>query len=127
MNFRRQQSFSKLQILESSMFQSCIGAGKNSWLLWLSMISSILRNVFWVPRGIPRVLIGRSILHKNKCFYTNVSDAAFYLIDYNFLWKDALQPFKRQFHRMVKHTQTIRREIVDELFECVWPLCGIGA
>ena len=28
---------------------------------------------------------------------------------------------------MVKHTQTIRRQIADELFECVWPLYGIGA
>ena len=28
---------------------------------------------------------------------------------------------------MVKHTQTIRRQIADELFECVWPFCGIGA
>ena len=28
---------------------------------------------------------------------------------------------------MVKHTQTIRRQIVDELFQCVWPFCGIGA
>ena len=28
-------------------------------------------------------------------------------------------PFKRQFHKMVKHTQTIRRQIVDELCECV--------
>ena len=27
--------------------------------------------------------------------------------------------FKRQFHKMVKHTQTIRRQIADELFECV--------
>ena len=25
------------------------------------------------------------------------------------------------------NTQTIRRQIVDELFECVWPFCGIGA
>ena len=33
----------------------------------------------------------------------------------------------RQFHKMVKHTQTIRRETADELFECVWPFCGIGA
>ena len=29
------------------------------------------------------------------------------------------QPFKRQFHKMVKRTQTIRRQIADELFECV--------
>ena len=28
---------------------------------------------------------------------------------------------------MVKHTQTIRRQIADELFECVWPFCEIGA
>ena len=28
---------------------------------------------------------------------------------------------------MVKHTQTIRRQIADELFERVWPFCGIGA
>ena len=28
---------------------------------------------------------------------------------------------------MVKHTQTSRREIADELFECIWAFCGIGA
>ena len=28
---------------------------------------------------------------------------------------------------MVKHTRTIRRQIVDELFERVLPFCGIGA
>ena len=28
---------------------------------------------------------------------------------------------------MVKHTQTIRRQIADDLFECVWPFYGIGA
>ena len=37
-----------------------------------------------------------------------------------------LKPFKRQIPKMVKHTQTIRRQIADELFECVWPFCGIG-
>ena len=35
-------------------------------------------------------------------------------------------PFKRQFHEMVKHIQTIRPQIADELFECVWTFCGIG-
>ena len=29
----------------------------------------------------------------------------------------------RQFHEMVKHT----RQVADELFECVWPFCQIGA
>ena len=28
---------------------------------------------------------------------------------------------------MVEHTQTICQQITDELFECVWPFCGIGA
>ena len=28
---------------------------------------------------------------------------------------------------MVKHTQTIRRQFADELFEYVWPFCEIGA
>ena len=28
---------------------------------------------------------------------------------------------------MVKHTQTIRRLIADELFECVWPFFEICA
>ena len=29
------------------------------------------------------------------------------------------QPFKRQPHKMIKHTNTICRQIADELFECV--------
>ena len=29
--------------------------------------------------------------------------------------------------QMVKYTQTIRRQITDELFECVWPVLGVGA
>ena len=36
-------------------------------------------------------------------------------------------PFKGQPHKMVKHTQTIRRQFAEELFECVWPFCEIGA
>ena len=28
---------------------------------------------------------------------------------------------------MVKHTQVIPRQIADELCECVWPFCEIGA
>ena len=36
-------------------------------------------------------------------------------------------PFKRQPHKMVKHIQSIRRLSADELFECVWPCCGVGA
>ena len=28
---------------------------------------------------------------------------------------------------MVDHTQRIFRQFADELFECIWPFCGIGA
>ena len=44
-------------------------------------------------------------------------------------WKQIAQfdtlnyPFKRQSHKMIKHTQ----KIADELFECVWPFYGTGA
>ena len=35
--------------------------------------------------------------------------------------------FKRQSNKMVKHTQTIRRQIADAFFEYVWPFCEIDA
>ena len=41
--------------------------------------------------------------------------------------KNLFHLFKRQTHKMLKHNQTIRRQTVDELFECVWPFSGIGA
>ena len=34
--------------------------------------------------------------------------------------------FMRQPHKMAKHTQTISRQIAEELFECVWPFCEVG-
>ena len=34
---------------------------------------------------------------------------------------------KYQPNKMIKHTQTIRRQFIDESFECVWPFCGIVA
>ena len=37
-----------------------------------------------------------------------------------------LLTLKPQFHKMVKHTQTIGRQIGDKLFECVWPFCGLA-
>ena len=36
------------------------------------------------------------------------------------------EPFKHQSEKMVKHSQTIRRQSADELFECVWSFCEIG-
>ena len=37
------------------------------------------------------------------------------------------RPFKRQINKVAKHTPTIRRQFADELLECVWLFCGIGA
>ena len=34
---------------------------------------------------------------------------------------------KTNSHKMVKHTQTIRRQFADELYEYVSPFCGVGA
>ena len=31
--------------------------------------------------------------------------------------------FKRQSHKMVKHPQTIRRVLAEELLKCAWPFC----
>ena len=36
------------------------------------------------------------------------------------------EPFERHPHETVKHTQTICRQIANELFECVSSFCGIG-
>ena len=38
-----------------------------------------------------------------------------------------IQPLKSKFHKMVKHTHTIFWQFAKDLFNCVWPFCGIGA
>ena len=38
-----------------------------------------------------------------------------------------VNPLSAKLRKMAKHAQTIRRQFADELFECVWPFCGIGA
>ena len=40
-------------------------------------------------------------------------------IKFNQILWTTCKPFKRQPHKMVKHTQTIRRQFVNKLFECV--------
>ena len=44
-----------------------------------------------------------------------------------FYFAQDYQPFKQQFLKMGKHTQTIHRQFADELFECVWPFDDIDA
>ena len=43
------------------------------------------------------------------------------------LSKIYLNPLSANITKFFKHTQTIRRQIADELFECVSPFCGIDA
>ena len=57
----------------------------------------------------------------NEILYETLSELCYRAI------KSRYQPFKRQFNKMVKRTQTIRRQFADELFESVWPFYGIGA
>ena len=67
---------------------------------------------------------------KKECHASEVTDCI--RIDHELLVKLLLQgtldqfhsgfvnlPFKRQSHKVTKHTQTIRRKIADELFVCV--------
>ena len=56
----------------------------------------------------------------------NISDVTFkesrYFCNSN-LW---IRQYHKQYHKMVRHTQTICRDIADELFECVWPFLGLA-
>ena len=42
-------------------------------------------------------------------------------------WHEISYLFKRQPLKMVKHTQAIRRQFAEELFEFVWRFCGVCA
>ena len=63
----------------------------------------------------------------NGCFVVWPSNLCLQEIQQFRGFKIDFYPFKHQSHKMVKHTQTIRRQFADELFECVWPFCDIGA
>ena len=57
-----------------------------------------------------------------RCTVRNIS-----FFSKTFKVNNLTEPFKCQSQKTVKHTETICREIADELFEWVWPFCGIGA
>ena len=57
------------------------------------------------------------------CFSWKVLPWSFWNINL----QQIFSPFQHQYHKMVKHTQTFCWQIAGELFECVWPFCGIGA
>ena len=62
----------------------------------------------------------------------NIQSVSFYDFPKILYWiklKFTLQSnisFKRQPYKIVKHTQTIRRQIADELLECAWTFSGVG-
>ena len=77
-------------------------------LLWLLLIQQILQFInFFV--------LGRALTFQKNLFYLKMMKKI----------PEPLSPFKHQPLKMVKHTQTIRRQYADELFECVWPFCGV--
>ena len=63
-----------------------------------------------------------------RLYLVNVSNSTRKSFIENFIF-DAVcmlnQPFKRQPHKMVEHTQTTRRQTADKLCDCVWPFCGV--
>ena len=57
-------------------------------------------------------------------FYSKKSKAAKFSTQ-NYSFNDASLLFKRHPHKIVKLKQFLAK--ADELFECVWPFCGVGA
>ena len=55
-----------------------------------------------------------------KYFYVRVFDATVHCLLKTTKFTNS------SFDKMAKHTQTIRRQMADELFECVWPICQFG-
>ena len=74
----------------------------------LRPVSRVFNNQYYLP-----------ILKRKNCFFKLLRKCT--------LLESLSLPFKRQSHKLVNNTQTIRRPIADELFEWVWPFCEIGA
>ena len=55
------------------------------------------------------------LLHKINYYFLFGSDSGLHFASYR------INPTN-----MVKHTQTIKLQITDKLFKCVWPFCGVG-
>ena len=110
-----------------NIFKNITLTGKRNTIFTGKEVSSIpiiFQWTFWIMFNFPSKNV-KNIFEKN-----NIIFAGKYRNCYNhhyYIFCLFYYPFKRQFHKMAKHTQTIRRQIADELFECVWPFCGIGA
>ena len=63
------------------------------------------------------------VLHRNKWMYVQIVSSPIYInLYWTFNGSDAL------LHKLrISVLHWLNLQIADELFECVWPFCGIGA
>ena len=64
------------------------------------------------------------IIHLHKIFISPISSICFFIFIFLKPW---INPLSANPEKMVKHTQTNRRQFADDLFECVWPFYEFGA
>ena len=86
--------------------------------LYLGCPSKALRNFVFIPETSQGWKSERPGIAVDKIFQMEDLVGDCYLRSYE---------NQKRINKMAKHTQTIRRQFADELFECVWPFCGIGA
>ena len=108
--------------------------------LWHSFVSwtNLRQKVVLFIRPTLTLPWRRSLSYRNQSINLQIKSMNWFLYDRDHrhervkkMWRIQkslfMLTFKRQSHKIVKHTETIRRQIADELFECVWPFCWIGA
>ena len=72
----------------------------------------------------PLDILGFSYTNLTTEFWTHFETK----IDEQSDWNSVKQTIlKTLTHKMVKHIQKMSRQITDELFECVWLCCEVGA
>ena len=92
-------------------------------MLPVPVISKMVASkILWAPKKDKPCISNTTILDKVLGWFFSHKE-----IDSTSFNKKIFQLFKCQPNKMVKHTQTIRRQFADEFFECVWPFCGICA
>ena len=104
---------------------------------WISKVALwTLHSPFKIQGLIPwaLTLLHRAVLNLALFLLVNYKIEGSFL-NFNFLklkfiannTLNSLNPLSTNPIKWSNTTQTIRRQIVAELFECVWPFCGIGA
>ena len=97
------------------VMSSIISFGQELLLVQVSALCNIWKNTE-LSRDVYTLVSPLLTMNVRKLYlYKNIR------IEYYF------SPFKNQLHKVVTLTQAIHRQIADELFESVWPFCGVGA